>query len=70
MHPEDRETVEENIDRTLHEHEPYDFEHRILLPNGEERIVHRQARVFFDDEAQPQRMVGTVHDITEQKKAE
>jgi len=68
-HPDDRELVEKNID-ALHEHKPYEFEHRILRPNGEERVLHRQAKVYFDDEGEPLRMVGTVHDITEQKEAE
>jgi PAS domain S-box-containing protein len=70
VHPDDRETVDKNVKRTLHEHEPYDFEHRIVRPGGEERVVHRQARVFFDDEGQPRRMAGTVHDITERKELE
>jgi diguanylate cyclase (GGDEF)-like protein/PAS domain S-box-containing protein len=70
VHPDDRETVDKKIKRTLHEHEPYDFEHRIVRPDGEERVVHRQARVFFDEEGQPQRMAGTVHDVTERKELE
>ncbi len=70
VHPDDRETVDKNIHRALHKHEPYDIEHRIVRPGGEERVVHRQARVFFDDEGQPQRMAGTIHDITERKELE
>jgi diguanylate cyclase (GGDEF)-like protein/PAS domain S-box-containing protein len=69
VHPDDREMVDKNINRTLYEHEPYDFEHRILRSDGEVRVVHRQARVFFGDEGHPHRMIGTVHDITEHKEA-
>jgi diguanylate cyclase (GGDEF)-like protein/PAS domain S-box-containing protein len=70
VHPDDRDLVRQNLDGALYEGEPYDFEHRIVRPNGEERVLHRQAQLYPDDEGQPQRMVGTVHDITEQKRAE
>jgi PAS domain S-box-containing protein len=70
VHPEDRDFVRQNMDGALYESEPYDFEHGIVRPNGEVRIVHRQAQVYFDEEGNPQRMVGVVHDITEQKRAE
>jgi diguanylate cyclase (GGDEF)-like protein/PAS domain S-box-containing protein len=70
VHPDDRDLVRQNLDGALYEGEPYEFEHRIVRPSGEERVVHRQAQVYSDEEGQPQRMVGTVHDITEQKRAE
>jgi diguanylate cyclase (GGDEF)-like protein/PAS domain S-box-containing protein len=70
VHPQDRELVSKNRAGALYKAKPYDFEHRIVRPNGEVRIVHRRARVYFDEEGEPSRMVGTVHDITEQKEAE
>src|SRR5215210_5659282 len=70
VYPDDRELVRKNIDAALHEGKHYDFQHRVVRPDGEVRFVHRQAEVLFDEEGEPLRMVGTVHDITEQKKAE
>ena len=71
VHPDDRGLVRTNIDAALYEGEPYDFEHRIVHPDGEECVVHRQAEVVFGEEdGEPLRMIGTVHDITEQKEAE
>jgi diguanylate cyclase (GGDEF)-like protein/PAS domain S-box-containing protein len=70
VHPDDRELVRKNIDGALYESMPYEFEHRIVRPDGEVRIIHRQAQVYFDEEGKPLRMVGTVHDLTEQKEAE
>jgi PAS domain S-box-containing protein len=70
VHPDERELVRKNIDAALYEGESYDFEHRIVRPDGEERVVHRQAEVVFDEEDEPLRMIGTVHDITERKRAE
>ena len=43
---------------------------RIILADGEERIVHAQGEVIFDEKNIPIRMRGTVQDITERKKAE
>jgi PAS domain S-box-containing protein len=71
VHPDERELVRKNIDAALYEGESYDFEHRIVRPDGEERVVHRQAEVLFDEEeGEPLWMIGTVHDITERKQAE
>ncbi len=70
-HPDDRELTRKNIDGALYEGEPYDFEHRIVRSDGEERVVRCQAEVLFDEEeGEPLRMIGTIHDITEQKEAE
>ncbi len=70
VHPDDREMVAKNIHGALYEHKPYEFEHRIVRPGGEERVVHRQAKVYSDEEGKPSWMVGTVHDITERIEAE
>jgi diguanylate cyclase (GGDEF)-like protein/PAS domain S-box-containing protein len=73
VHPDDRDLVRKNIDGVygaLYESKAYEFEHRIVRPGGEVRTIHRQAQVYFDEEGEPLRMVGTIHDITEQKEAE
>ena len=70
VHPDDRELVRNNIDAAFQKDRPYDFEHRIVRPDGERRFVYRQAKVYFDDEDEPQRMVGTIQDITKRKQAE
>ena len=68
VHPEDREFVRKSVDRALYDDEPYSIDHRIVLPDGEVRIVHEQADITFDETGRPIRMVGTVQEITEQKK--
>jgi PAS domain S-box-containing protein len=70
VHPEDRESVIKAVDRTLYEKHPYSIEHRIVLPDGRERVVHGQAEVTFDDNGKPVRMLGTVQDITDHKRME
>ncbi|AKB12752.1 PAS domain S-box-containing protein [Methanosarcina thermophila] len=69
IHPEDREYVDNAVKEALNG-KPYSIDHRIILDNGEERILHEQAEVIFNEEHIPVRMRGTVQDITEQKKAE
>jgi PAS domain S-box-containing protein len=69
VHPEDREYVNNAVKEALNG-KTYSIDHRIILASGEERIVHEQAEVIFNEEHIPVRMRGTVQDITEQKKAE
>ena len=49
---------------------PFGIDFRIILANGEERIVHAQGEVVFDEKNIPVRIKGTIQDITERKKAE
>lgn len=70
VHPEDRCSVMEIMDQVIKKHEPYSFEHRILLPNGTVRIVHEQGEVTVDLNNKPLRVVGALQDVTEQKVAQ
>lgn len=70
VHPDERNFVLRSVNKALYENKPYNIDHRIILSDRTERIVHEQAEVFFDDGGKPVRMVGTVQDITEQKRGE
>ena len=71
IHPGDRGGVEEAVNRSLADPSvPYGIEHRIVRPDGSERFVHERGEVTFDDGGRPIRMIGTVQDITERKRAE
>ena len=71
VHPEDREAVKEAVNRSLADPSVYyRVEHRVVRPDGSERIVHEQGEVTFDDGGRAIRMIGTVLDITERKEAE
>ena len=69
VHPEDRDYVENAVIEALNG-KPYGIDHRIILTNGKERIVHEQGEVIFDGGNNPILMKGTVQDITERKMAE
>ena len=70
VHPEDREYVNDAVQRTLACHEPYSIRHRIVLSDGTEKIVHEKAEVVLDDQGAIMRMVGTVQDVTDYKRIE
>lgn len=70
VHPEDRQRVQEAVDKALAKKAGYSIDHRILRPDHEERIVHEEGEVLFDQADEPVRMAGTVLDITERRKAE
>ncbi len=69
VHPDDRGVVERAVEAAL-QGDKYDVTHRILLPDGVIRFVHEQGRVEYDEHNVPVRMLGTVQDITEQRRAE
>jgi PAS domain S-box-containing protein len=70
VHPEDRQRIVDAVARALVDHQPYEIEHRIIRPDGAERIVLERAEIEFDDQGRPLRMVGAVQDITERKRVE
>ena len=64
IHPEDREFVIRSVGEALYENKPYRIDHRIILSDGRERMVHEQAEVIFNETGRPIQMNGTVQDIT------
>ncbi len=70
VHPLDREFVSTAIEEALYEKKPYNIDHRILLPDGVERIVHAEAEVSRNEDGRPVWMAGIMQDITERKRAE
>ncbi len=70
IHPEDKEFIEESFKKMFHQDESFNIEHRIVHPDGNQRIVHEVGEVFRDETGKPLLMIGTVQDITERKQAE
>ena len=70
VHPEDREKVTAAVRQTLGTMQPYRLDHRVVRPDGEVRIVHERAEIVQDATGKTVQMVGTVQDITEQKRIE
>lgn len=70
VHPDDRAKLQNALNAALSQHALFSIDHRILLPDGGERIVHSQAEVLFGPNGNPLRVIGTVQDISERKQIE
>jgi PAS domain S-box-containing protein len=68
-HPEDRALVRQIIDRVSQERKNFDFEHRLLMPNGSVKYLRVVGRPLKDDSGSFEFM-GAVMDITDLKRAE
>ncbi len=71
IHPEDRERVLAGIDAVLHSgEEMWSEEYRFRRADGTYAVVVDRAYVARDKEGGPARMIGSMMDITERKRAE
>lgn len=70
IHPEDRDAVKSSVSRVLSKNLPFGLDYRVVRPDGTVRVVQSHGEVYFDEGGRPLRMVGTVQDVTEKKKAE
>jgi PAS domain S-box-containing protein len=70
VHPDDRELVKAAVDEAISSNKTYNIDHRVIRPDGTQRMVHERAEVLYDEEKEPVRMMGTVQDVTEFKRAE
>lgn len=70
VHPEDRASTRAIINQSFATGKPFDFEERIVRPDGTVRMLHSQGQWTFDESRRPVRLVGICRDITERKHAE
>jgi len=68
--PDDAPELLKEIKYSWETSSPFSRDHRIVMPEGEVRFVHEQAEIIFNADGKPQKWVGTVQDITANKKAE
>jgi len=69
MHPSDRETVASVFEKGLRDCQPWEIEHRLLMPDGSIRYVHCVTRVETNSDGDPE-VFGAIIDITERVKSE
>ena len=70
VHPDDLETVWFYLNAAVQGGAAYDFEHRMIRPDGQVIYVHSQGELLRDAAGNPLYMLGAVIDITERKQAE
>jgi len=67
IHPDDIAKFQKQKAATSIQDESVPVEYRIIRPDGEMRWVRHESRFMLDSYKSPQRLVGTIQDITEQK---
>jgi PAS domain S-box-containing protein len=67
IYPEDRETIERAISKTLEQKANYAVEVRVVRPDGDIRWMASRGHADFDATGKPVRMLGAVVDVTERK---
>jgi PAS domain S-box-containing protein len=63
--------IQQGVAQAIAEKKTFSMDHRIVLPDGTERIVHEYGDVICDElTGRPLRLFGIIQDITERKQAE
>jgi PAS domain S-box-containing protein len=70
IHADDSESVDRLVQRAIESGEPFESFHRIVRPDGAERILHSRGEVIHDENGQPVQMLGSAQDVTDLKRAE
>jgi len=68
LHPDDRDRVWQAINKAIEKRQEYRCEFRVIQPNGDVRWVANRGRVIINSAEGGTRMLGTVQDITENKR--
>ncbi len=68
---EDHAMILDAVGAALRDGGQYTVSHRMVRPDGDVRVVNEMGKLFFDEvTGLPMKIIGTVHDITEQRHAE
>jgi PAS domain S-box-containing protein len=70
VHPDDRERIRDLVEHANRNPGPFDFEERIVRPDGSVRVLQSRGKSIADRTGHTIRLVGTCQDITERKEAE
>jgi PAS domain S-box-containing protein len=66
----DKELINKSFDEAVANHKPLDVIHRINLPGGKKKVLHRKGEVIYDQTGKGLKMIGTTQDISEQYKTQ
>ncbi|MCF6188098.1 MAG: response regulator [Desulfobulbaceae bacterium] len=70
IHPDDRSGAIQAMDALLADDTPYDLVYRVLMPDGSFKHLQMKARMHRDNLGRPVRVMGTMQDVSMQKKME
>ena len=70
VHPADRAHVDEAFVTSLQQQTPCAVEHRLLLPENRIKFIQERWKIYFDEQGNPVRAIGTCQDISDRKLSE
>jgi len=70
VHSDDRDNTTQVMFGALRTREPFVYDHRVVRPDGEARMLHTVGEVLLDRHGRPSRLVGCCWDVTERWQAE
>jgi signal transduction histidine kinase len=70
VHPDDTDKIRDATYAALASQSPLAIDHRIVLEDGSERLVHLQAELVLDPAGLPTKFIGTAQDITDRVRLE
>jgi PAS domain S-box-containing protein len=70
VHPGDLQIVKDSLAESVRTRRPFVCEHRVVLPDGTQRIISGHAEVVVNESGEPIKMIGTAQDVTDLKQTE
>jgi PAS domain S-box-containing protein len=71
VHPDDKSMLEQAVEQAIEKKSFYETEHRIILDDKSERIIHERGEIIVDPKTnQAITFIGTAQDITQRKQVE
>jgi C4-dicarboxylate-specific signal transduction histidine kinase len=70
VHPDDRERVKRIVGEAISARTGYEFEHRIVFPDGSIRVIHARGHPVADPSGDVTEYIGTSTDVTNRRAAE
>ena len=70
IHPEDRDMVDDAVQRAIADRVSYALDHRLVRPDGDVRWCHSRGTVIANGRGEQPRLYGVTIDITERRRSE
>jgi len=68
VHPEDLDAIEEAVEHAIESGERYQTDFRLQIPDGPRRWIQSRGIVEYDEDDEPQRIIGIQTDVTDRKR--
>lgn len=68
--PEDAKTLTELVVKSIKTQQVFEHFHRLFLKDGRVKYIESRSNTLVDEQGEPVRMIGTIHDVTNQVEAQ